>query len=74
MKKILIIGLLLLLSSFVPSTTPAQFNINETVNTLEDMKEWLEWDIQRGKIESNIGTLYIINVDNCLDRLKQVKL
>jgi hypothetical protein len=71
MKKILMIGLLLLLSSFVPpTTTPTQFNINETINTLEDMKEWLQWDIEQEKIESNIGKLYIINIDNCINRLK----
>ena len=47
------------------------YDITETVNTLEDMKEWLSWDIKTGAINSNIGTLYMINITNCLDRLKK---
>jgi hypothetical protein len=73
MKKLFFIGAVCLLSSFVPpTTTPTEFNINETINTLEDMEEWLEWDIQRGKVDSNVGKLYLINIENCLYRLKQL--
>ena len=64
--KILII--LMLLTS---STYAQTYEVNEAVNTLEDMKEWLSWDIETGAIDSNIGTLYMINITNCLDRLKK---
>jgi len=67
MKNLLLV--ILLLCSI--QTKAQTYEVNEAVNTLEDMKEWLSWDIETGAINSNIGKLYMINIGNCLDRLKK---
>jgi len=47
------------------SNTSCYFsNHREVENTIEDMKEWMIWDIQEGRIDSTIGATYVYNLDN----------
>ena len=41
----------------------------ETLNTLEDMREWILWDIEEGKIDST-ATWYLTNLDACIADLR----
>ena len=58
-----------MLSSCAPVTTnratdfPCHFsNHREMVNTMEDMVEWIEWDIAEGRVDSTTGQQYIQNL------------
>jgi hypothetical protein len=42
----------------------------EVINTLEDMQEWMEWDVQTGKIDSSLAHTYIYNMDIAIRKLK----
>ena len=42
----------------------------ETINTLEDMVEWMEADIENGTVNANIGIDYISNMNDILLVLK----
>jgi hypothetical protein len=67
MKKMLIMPvILIILLSFASSKPNNNFQINEAINTLEDMKEWMEWDMYVGDIDSIKGALYIENIESTL--------
>lgn len=63
-----VVGLSLL--SFSPSQK-SSFNIRESINTLEDMKEWMIYDIDVQDVDQEKGLLYIENIDKVLERLYQ---
>jgi hypothetical protein len=63
-----VVGLGLL--SFSPSQK-SNFNIRESINTLEDMKEWMMYDIDVQDVDQEKGSLYIENIDKVLERLYQ---
>jgi len=42
------------------------WKLNEAVNTLADMEEWMNEDIANGRIEAEIGGEYIENIMNVL--------
>jgi hypothetical protein len=68
-----VVGLGLL--SFSPSQK-SNFNIRESINTLEDMKEWMIYDIEINDIDKEKGLLYIENIDivtKKLNALNQIK-
>jgi len=69
MKNLIIIATLLLLSSFVGQ--PDEYQILETINTLEDLKEWIEYDAQSNLLDEKIADTYIYNIDECLARLNK---
>jgi len=69
MKKILIMPVIIILLSFTPSKSDNTFQINEAINTLEDMKEWMEWDMYTGDIDSMKGALYIENIESTILKL-----
>jgi len=74
--KLLISGVVLAtltLLSLTSFTTYNQLNIDESINTLEDMREWLIDDINNEYVESERGALYIENIDNVLERLHTEK-
>jgi hypothetical protein len=73
MKKMLTIPVIIILLSFTPSKSDNTFQINEAINTLEDMKEWMEWDMYTGDIDSLKGALYIENIENTILRLTMSK-
>ena len=43
----------------------------ETINTLEDVREWVEWDIQEGYTDSLRGYTYIHNIDQVLNNINK---
>ena len=49
-----------------------KLNYIETINTLEDMKEWMNSDINNSIIDQTIGETYIENIDACLSRLEDL--
>jgi predicted RNA-binding protein len=44
----------------------------ESVNTLEDMIEWVRWDIKNGEIRAEIGQSYVENLYSLLSRLEDI--
>ena len=44
----------------------------ESVNTLEDMIEWVRWDIKNGEIRAEIGQSYVENLIELLSRLEDI--
>jgi hypothetical protein len=73
MKKILTVPVIIILLSFVSSKPNNNFQINEAINTLEDMKEWMEWDMYTGDIDSMKGALYIENIESTILKLSVSK-
>jgi len=73
MKKILIIPVVIILLSFASSKPNNNFQINEAINTLEDMKEWMMWDMYTGDIDSMKGALYIKNIESTILKLSVSK-
>jgi len=62
--------LVFVLSSFTSTNRiVTDFNIMETVNTLEDMMEWMDSDMKNGRIPGSLAESYIINMRECVDRL-----
>jgi len=44
----------------------------ESINTLEDMVEWMENDIEEGEIRAELGITYIVNLEGTvLDLIAQ---
>jgi hypothetical protein len=39
---------------------------NETINTAEDMIEWIEWDVENGYVDSTRGDTYIDNLEQII--------
>tara|TARA_R110000868_G_scaffold38320_1_gene134317 strand:+ start:7784 stop:8020 length:237 start_codon:yes stop_codon:yes gene_type:complete len=78
MKKLLTVLLTLVVLSLF-SFSPSQkddFNIRESINILEDMKEWMLYDIEINDIDKEKGLLYIENIDivtKKLNTLNQIK-
>ena len=44
-------------------------NINESINTIEDMKEFLLWDIEEGRIDKKKGNKIVRKLDRQLIKL-----
>lgn len=42
----------------------------ETINTLEDMVEWMQADVENGKINSSVGEDYVDNISDVILVLK----
>ena len=72
-KILSVISLILLLYSF--NTPKSNYNpdyeVRETINTLEDMIEWIEYDVEGGNIDLKTADTYIYNLDECINRLKK---
>jgi hypothetical protein len=39
---------------------------HEAINTLEDMTEWVIWDIEEGRTDSATGQTYIDNIEQVI--------
>lgn len=48
-------------------------NLQECINDMEDVIEFMTWDIQEGRIDSAIGAQYIENFQQTLTRLYELK-
>lgn len=68
LQKLSIVSLILILFSF---TTPQEPEIRETVNTLEDLIEYIEYDVEGGNIDPATADTYIYNLDLCIERLNK---
>ena len=44
--------------------------IHRDTSTVEDMIEWMEWDIEEGRIDSTIGETYLWNLKELKDEQK----
>jgi len=63
MKKLLIpIGLFSLMS-FTSVKLYNNYKLSESLNTIQDMKEWMMQDIESGNIKPELGQTYIDNLE-----------
>ena len=44
----------------------------ESVNTIQDIIEWMHWDIENGQVGKEVGELYIKNLYSLLSRLEDI--
>ena len=79
MKKIKLTILTLLLGSMCYGQTQVQndsitklISYVESKNTIEDMIEWMRWDIQEGKVNKEVGELYVQNMIDLLSKLEDI--
>jgi len=75
-KKTLFVGVIASCFAFTNGnfTLKSDLDYIETVNTLEDLQEWITWDIKSGDIKPCIGVGYLENIDECLLRLENLEL
>jgi len=59
MKKLFLSIATLSLMSFSSVTIYQNYLISESINNIQDMKEWMKQDIESGNIKSEIGENYI---------------
>lgn len=43
----------------------------ESINTIADMREWMLWDIEEGRIDTTRGLLYIEAFGSVLEDLRE---
>ena len=76
MKKILILSILAVGMMSVCTAQSkldyTKFEVSEAINDLQDFSEWTMQDIENGKIDEEIGNLYIENYQRTVDRLMTV--
>ena len=75
-KKTLFVGVIASCFAFTNGnfTLKSDLDYIETVNTLEDLQEWIVQDIQNGQVNQMIGETYLENIDQCLSRLEDLQL
>tara|TARA_R110002020_G_scaffold444751_1_gene656380 strand:+ start:566 stop:811 length:246 start_codon:yes stop_codon:yes gene_type:complete len=72
MKKILIsIGVLMTMSFTLNKVT--NYELESAKDDLYDYIEWMQQDIESGKIDPEIGELYIENFESTLKKLNSVE-
>ena len=63
MKRLIIpIGLLALMS-FTSAKLYNKYKLSESLNTIQDMKEWMMQDIESGRVDPELGQTYIDNLE-----------
>ena len=76
MKKILILCILTfgMMSVYTAQSKLeyTKFEVSEAINDLQDFSEWTMQDIEFGKMDEEIGNLYIENYQQTIDRLMEV--
>ena len=65
--------LLLLLVALSSFTTIEMHKLNEAINTLEDMHEWVQYDASNGLVDSTIAQTYLYNLEATITNLKTIK-
>tara|TARA_R110002012_G_scaffold42523_2_gene115701 strand:+ start:5817 stop:6104 length:288 start_codon:yes stop_codon:yes gene_type:complete len=68
-KGFVLVLLFVLLSSF---STIEFYKLNEAINTLEDMHEWIQYDASNGRVDSTIAETYIYNLESTIANLKSI--
>lgn len=71
MKKLLICVGALGVMSFTTNEVYKNYLLNETLEELQEMQEWMNEDINRGEIEETLGFLYFYKFRKCELNLKQ---
>jgi len=69
MKTTILIALVLVL--FSSNQDQSKADDYEVINTLEDMKEWMDWDVINGDLDSNKADIYKENINRCITKLKK---
>ncbi len=54
------------------NTFKAQWAYVESVNTIQDMVEWMRWDIKTGAVEPEVGQSYVESLMSLLSRLEDI--
>ena len=70
MKKILITIGVIMTMSFTNNSW--NYDLAEAIGDIEDYKEWMEQDIESGRIDEEIGKLYLYNFEETIRHLKNV--
>ena len=68
MKKLLISVSALALMSFTANKV-IDYKLSESINNIQDMKEWMMQDIEQGRIDPELGEYYIQYLDETEDHL-----
>ena len=65
---------LILTSSFNSIQEPKEIDMHriEAINTLEDMKEWIQEDMFNGNMDQSLAELYIENIDGCIRNVQNI--
>jgi ABC-type enterochelin transport system ATPase subunit len=78
MKKVKITIAALLISSVgysqrvLNDSITKQIAYIESVNTVEDMIEWMRWDIKTGAVQAEVGQSYVESLLSLLSRLEDI--
>ena len=68
MKTTILIALVLVLFSNQDQSKADNY---EVINTLEDMKEWMDWDVINGDLDSSKADIYKENINRCITKLNR---
>ena len=63
MKKLFLSIATLSLMSFTSVKIYQNYVLSESINTIQDMKEWMTQDIESGNINPELGQTYIDNLE-----------
>ena len=63
MKKLFLSIATLSLMSFTSVKIYQNYVLSESINTIQDMKEWMTQDIESGNIDQELGQTYIDNLE-----------
>ena len=69
MKTTILISLVLVL--FSSNQDQSKADNYEVINTLEDMKEWMDWDVINGDLDSDKADIYKENINRCITKLNR---
>jgi hypothetical protein len=69
MKTTILIALALVL--FSSNQDQSKADNYEVINTLEDMKEWMDWDVINGDLDSDKADIYKENINRCITKLNR---
>ena len=69
MKTTILIAIALVL--FSSNQDQSKADNYEVINTLEDMKEWMDWDVINGDLDSSKADIYKENINRCITKLNR---
>jgi hypothetical protein len=69
MKTTILIAIALVL--FSSNQDQSKADNYEVINTLEDMKEWMDWDVINGDLDSDKADIYKENINRCITKLNR---
>jgi hypothetical protein len=69
MKTTILIAIALVL--FSSNQDQSKADDYEVISTLEDMKEWMDWDVINGDLDSDKADIYKENINRCITKLNR---